>query len=228
MAFIHRRREIAIGDIHGCSVTFEALIYNILKITKDDSIYILGDLIDRGPNPKAVVDSVLKLRSKGFSIQSIMGNHEKMLLDSLYSLSALYAWASNGSKTTLRSFNVEMPSQLDIKYKEFFFSLPYYLEVRNFILVHAGINFLAPDPFADKESMLWMRDHPIFKDKINGRRLICGHTPKPLDEIRASLLSDKVYLDGGCVYKNVKKNQGNLCALDLHTHELFVQENVDF
>ena len=52
--------RFAISDIHGCAKTFEALLEQI-ALTKDDTLFLLGDLIDRGPGSKEVVDKVLQL-----------------------------------------------------------------------------------------------------------------------------------------------------------------------
>ena len=32
-----------------------------------------------------------------------------------------------------------------------------YIELENYILVHAGMNFKAEDPFKDENSMMWTR-----------------------------------------------------------------------
>ncbi len=41
--------EYVIPDIHGCLLTFKALLKNI-KLKKDDRLFLLGDYIDRGPD----------------------------------------------------------------------------------------------------------------------------------------------------------------------------------
>ena len=55
------QRNLVIGDIHGCLKTFHKLIFDLLKIKKSDFVYLLGDYIDRGPNSKGVVDTILDL-----------------------------------------------------------------------------------------------------------------------------------------------------------------------
>ena len=42
------KRQIIIGDIHGCFDEFEALLEEI-GITDEDEIISLGDIVDRGP-----------------------------------------------------------------------------------------------------------------------------------------------------------------------------------
>ena len=45
-----------IPDIHGCTKTLSVLLENLLKVTKHDELYFLGDYIDRGPDGKGVID----------------------------------------------------------------------------------------------------------------------------------------------------------------------------
>ena len=50
------QRKIIIGDIHGCFLTLNKLLFDDLKINKSDTLYFLGDYIDRGPSSKQVID----------------------------------------------------------------------------------------------------------------------------------------------------------------------------
>lgn len=63
---------IVIGDVHGCYKTLCALLDKL----PDDKITFAGDLMDRGPGSKQVVDLVME---KGY--QCVLGNHEHMFLD---------------------------------------------------------------------------------------------------------------------------------------------------
>ena len=76
-------RIFAIGDIHGCSKTFKKLLLDKIKINKSDTIYCVGDYIDRGEDSKGVIDFILDLRAEGYTIHTLRGNHEQMLLDSI-------------------------------------------------------------------------------------------------------------------------------------------------
>jgi len=66
-------------------------------------LYYIGDLIDRGPSSKDVIDLLLGLNvSKVF----MLGNHEDMMLDFLYNTKRYddYLWLENGGIVTLQSF----------------------------------------------------------------------------------------------------------------------------
>lgn len=221
-------RTFVVGDVHGCHKTLCKLLYDGLKIEANDSLYFLGDLIDRGPAVRETVDEIMKLQ-KEMICQIVRGNHEQMLLDSVTDISSLALWYENGCEQTLASFGIGHPSQLKKEYLDFFGSLPYYIELGEFILVHGGLNFENDNPFEDEEYMLWGRYEQVDTERIGGKRVIAGHTPTPLSQIYRSLNESKIFLDGGCVYKNRGyKEIGYLVALELNTMELYPVFNVDF
>lgn len=43
-------RRIAIGDVHGCYYTLKRLLEDKVEVTKEDQIFLLGDIIDKGIN----------------------------------------------------------------------------------------------------------------------------------------------------------------------------------
>ncbi len=90
------------------------------------------------------------------------------------------------------------------------------------------MNFELDDPFQDEEAMLWIRDEICVPEKIGGRKLVCGHTPVPLAKIESSLSTNKILLDGGCVYYGTHPNVGYLVALELETLKLDYKRCVDW
>lgn len=221
------KRAFVIGDIHGCYKTFASLLFDKLKIRKQDKIYLLGDYIDRGPSSKDVVDLIIKLIYNEYSVFPIMGNHEQMLVDSVHSFSEFESWKLNGSAFTLKSFGVNHPYRLKKYYLDFFRQLRYYYVTDDFIIVHGGLNFDVHNPLEDTFSMVWTRNKYVLNDKIGGRRLIVGHTPVSMKNIRKSLHTSKIMLDAGCVYLNRIPVMGFLCALELNTMKLSFVKNID-
>src|SRR5689334_2268954 len=71
-------RTFAIGDVHGCQTALQTLLAQ-LALQAEDKLIFLGDLIDRGPDAKGVIESVLQLRQERL-VEVIEGNHEEMLL----------------------------------------------------------------------------------------------------------------------------------------------------
>lgn len=68
-----KKREFAIADIHGCCRTFRHLLEQI-GFGKQDTLYLLGDYIDRGPDSRGVIETILELVREGYDIRPHMGN----------------------------------------------------------------------------------------------------------------------------------------------------------
>ena len=60
-----------IPDVHGCTKTLKVLLENMLKVTKHDELYFLGDYIDRGPDGKGVIDYLMLLQKEEYSVHFI-------------------------------------------------------------------------------------------------------------------------------------------------------------
>lgn len=63
-------RVLAIGDVHGCGTVLETLIQRIC-LTPLDTVILLGDLTDRGPDLRGILDWVIRL-STGINVISRM------------------------------------------------------------------------------------------------------------------------------------------------------------
>jgi len=221
------KRRLVISDIHGCKKTLEALLFNEVKVQKDDEVYFLGDFIDRGPDSKGTIDLLIQLDENNYNFHFLRGNHEQLLLDSLYSVPNYDLWHINGSDATLNSFGVFLPNEIPQKYLNFINSLPFYYELPEFILVHGGLNFDIDEPLNDKYSMLWMRNKEIAKNKIQNKRIIVGHTPKPIDDLLSSVKSDRIMIDGGCCYAHKYQKLGKLVAMNIDTYEIMYVNSID-
>ena len=216
-------RNIAIGDIHGCARTLEALV-TALDLQPGDAVYALGDLIDRGPDSRGVVDLLTSLPNRSVTLHVLRGNHEQLLLESIDDRAARQTWLANGGDATLRSFGISDARELDPAYLSFFEETLPYAVCDDVILAHAGLNFSADEPLEDIYAMMWTRNPFVDAQWLDGRRLVHGHTPTPLATIRGQ--EGPVYnLDAGCVYK--RAGYGHLVAMDLATGVLTVQLNCD-
>ena len=108
--------------------------------------------------------------------------------------------------------------------------LLYYYEIENYILVHAGMNFKASDPFKDTHSMITVRDFKVDFSKTGGKRIIHGHLPEDYGFIDHVIQHPKGYdfiaLDNG-VFNVNKTGMGNLLAFNPDTNELMALSNLD-
>lgn len=227
-----------IPDIHGCARTLEALLKNMLKVTRDDELFFLGDYIDRGPASKEALDLLMDLQEGGWNIHCLKGNHEDYCVRTweadqqrhLFKPDVQKLWENVGAKETYKSFGVKRPREIPEKYIEWMRNLLYYYEIENYILVHAGMNFKASDPFKDTHSMITVRDFKVDFSKTGGKRIIHGHLPEDYGFIDHVIQHPKGYdfiaLDNG-VFNVNKTGMGNLLAFNPDTNELMALSNLD-
>lgn len=210
-----------IADIHGCYKTFKSLL-NSISFSKDDYLFLLGDYISRGPKSKETIDLIIDLILNDYKIFPLRGNHEHRLIlkhKKTYSIEELSI--PNQYKNT--DF-LTIDNKIRCEYLSFFSNLPYYYEIGDYILVHAGLNFETTNYMLDFDSMLWQNTITISNNFY--KKIIRGHIPYTLEQIKNSLYSQIINLDNGCVYKSRKEN-GNLVCLELTTKNLIIQKNID-
>ncbi len=167
-------RCLAMGDIHGCDIALELLLKQ-LKLAADDTLVVLGDVVDRGPNSRRVVEQLLETATQCRLI-FVMGNHEEMLLDSLAGGDWARTWQAYGGRQTVVSYgSIE---RIPEEHLEFFGSGLNFWETEGEIFIHAN---LEPGVSLEEQSPEWLRwthltgfeqPHP------SGKRVICGHTPQ--------------------------------------------------
>ena len=205
----------AIGDIHGCALTFKHLVHVELKVKADDKLFLLGDLIDRGPSSKGVLDEVLALRNQGVEVHILRGNHEQMLLEGLENEAAFNRWLNAGGDSFLGSFDVHSLEEVPSTYLDILKETELISFYNEYILVHAGLDFSLADPFKNKDAFLWIRSMQPDLDWLAERKIVHGHTPQRLDEIKVQN-SSTINIDGGCVFQE-REGMGWLVSLDLDT-----------
>jgi serine/threonine protein phosphatase 1 len=224
---MQKKRQIAISDIHGCLKSFQTLLEDKVQFTLADELYLLGDFIDRGKDSKGVIDYVLNLQNKGFTVFCLMGNHEDMMLGAKMHPEKRMMWRQHGGIETLDSYDCDLMGLYEHPHFKFYQNLDYYIETDKYIFVHAGLNFRIGNPLDDEYSMLWVRNwhHKIERFKVNNKIIVHGHTPIKPSKIEFYLdkLDDFGYLDidAGCVFGH------QLCAVDLTNRQLYFQDNVD-
>lgn len=83
-----------IGDIQGCNTALERLLQTIDFSPSRDTLYLLGDLINRGPESADVLRRCMQL---GDAVKPLLGNHDLHLLASAYGV------RKPGKRDTLQS-----------------------------------------------------------------------------------------------------------------------------
>ena len=216
-------RRFAISDIHGCSKTFKALLKS-LKLNKEDQLFLIGDLINRGPSSEKVLDTVLKIQRKGIAVYILKGNHEDMVLkanqqgiDKLKKVLAVF-----------KSEKLAQGGRLIETYEKLLSNAYHYIVLDRFYLVHAGFDFSKNTPFEDTHSMMYIKEFKPNKRLLEKKQVVLGHSPEAIEDIVARLKSSnrKIHIDNGCI--NIKDPyQGNLVCLNLDTKAIIVQPNIE-
>lgn len=184
----------AIADVHGCYDKYQAMLENI-RFCDDDILYVLGDVIDRGPDGVRILRDMM-LRP---NVIPLLGNHEFMAamclpwllaeitekslakLDQAH-VGAFRDWMNNGGGPTLRALGaLSQEERQDILDYLREFSLYEEVEVNGhaFVLVHAGLKNFSPEKPLENyalEELLFSRPGPDTA-YWPGRTVICGHTP---------------------------------------------------
>ena len=206
----------AIGDIHGCAQTLEALVEEI-DPTENDHLVFIGDYIDRGPDSKGVINVLLQLRDR-FQCTFLRGNHEAMMLNYL-DHNELELWHINGGDSTLASYSNEGRVEIPEEHVEFIRDTVYYHDEPDFFFVHAG---LKPDLTIlenlerhSSDTFLWERSHLSATELAWEKPVVCGHTPQrePIDTPKL------ICIDTGCVYVSYP-GYGTLTAVKLPEREM--------
>jgi len=200
-----------ISDVHGTALSLFALIAKVRAKYPDAQPYLLGDLIDRGPRSKQVVDWAMKE-----NVPTCLGNHEHLCVDHHFNQIKGNArssydygtWQRNGAIQTLESFGGKIPARV-IKWMN---NLPLYIippEYPELLLSHTGWG-LDYTPF----DAVWTRS---FSFPDDGYFRVLGHTA-----MKQVVIRDKyACIDTGCAYG------GKLSALVWPSKEVFTQDNID-
>jgi serine/threonine protein phosphatase 1 len=192
-------RTLAIGDIHGCYTALTALLREVRPV-RSDQIVFLGDYIDRGPDSRRVIETLLKLQGRCKTV-FLRGNHELMMLDARESFLKADIWQSCGGIETLVSYGAEQrmdwPAAIPDAHWSFIENTTRTFETAKHICVHGCL-----DPELDlKDQPDWVLFWEYFEKMRrhkSGKRIICGHTPQP-----KGLIQDVGYavcVDTGAAY----------------------------
>jgi len=180
------------SDIHGQYDAFIRML-NFINFSSNDMLYILGDVIDRGPDGVPLLEYCMQHEN----VVLLIGNHEKMMLDAIEKQSHFdYAlWYENGGLSTDESINNQNKKRI----LDYVHSLPYYKEItvnkQKYMLIHAGLeiphyakefqNFTVKNLMewnVANENILWLRKEPLTwqarERLLSEYRIVHGHTPQ--------------------------------------------------
>lgn len=190
-------RVYAIGDIHGRDDLFEQLLAMIAsdhasRPAADPIIILLGDLVDRGPDSRAVVERAIRLVDQWPDVRMLMGNHEELFLDSIRGDTAVMRFFVRiGGVSTIHSYGIAGAEYDAMDFAELATALAARVPathvrflsdgldqicVGDYLFVHAGIKpgtALAAQAPAD---MRWIREEFLRDRRDHGKIIVHGHT----------------------------------------------------
>lgn len=210
------QRTIAIGDVHGCSRALQKLIL-LVSPTPSDTIVLLGDCIDRGPNSRGVLQLLLEL-SDTCRVVAITGNHEEMLLAAVDRPGTASLWLECGGRQTLQSYGVDAAKDLPREHLLYMRTWLDYWETNTHFFAHA--NYAPHTSLEDQEwgyqrwkSLKESMPPPHLTKKI----AVVGHTSQKSGEIlqQPHLLCIDTYCHGGKWLTAYDTESGEIWQADL-------------
>jgi len=201
-------RLIAIGDIHGHNLALQALLSQISP-GKDDVIVTLGDYINRGPDSRGVIVTLLELQEQ-CQLIPILGNHEEMMLDSRNDYHAEQRWRFQGGEAALQSYGDNAGvEQIPQSHWHFLSQCRSYYETEHFIFTHANYCWYSALDQQPSSLLRWLSlEESEPRPHVSEKTVILGHTP---GEIRD--FSFCRCIDTGCGFG------GLLTAMNVDTKE---------
>lgn len=185
--------KYAVSDIHGHWDKYQSLLER-LDLGPEDTLYVLGDVIDRGPEGFRIMADMAKRPN----VLGLLGNHEDMAQKALPAAvrarrqgrrglsredrDAIDLWFYNGGEISLDNLLSLSPEDAALCWA-YMQGLPLYREVEaggmQYVLVHGGLdNFDPLRPLSDYETeeIVWARPNPTtvyYRDRF----VVLGHTP---------------------------------------------------
>lgn len=164
----YRTRTIFIGDVHGCFDELEKLL-NKLDLKGSERLIFVGDLINKGPHSFKVLNKV-----RSIAAEVILGNHEIKFLEYLKS-------GEDTQKDKYQCFKPlkeQITADKSFDWVEYISSFPLYIEEKDFLCVHAGIDSklsLAEQPKEILTQVRELRGKPWHELYDGEKKIIYGH-----------------------------------------------------
>jgi hypothetical protein len=198
-----------VSDIHGYKSRFDRLLSSVEFNWLEDELYILGDIMDRGPECAEMLKWAVDAPE---NVHFLMGNHEDMALAVLkhdpnaYTENAIdvnppswgwydvkhfnawnQPWSWNGGPETMNQLQYETDEYWR-KYKlvPWLENLPLYYVVGDWLLVHAGLGFgqvRISEGFYEEGRIEWVKI-PKLQEEEFSQHLLWRRTDWLLQENR--------------------------------------------
>ena len=191
------RRAYAVGDIHG---RFDLLNLLLADIERDIAarpaaetyLVFLGDLIDRGPQSRDVVERLRTLAGPSFRPVFLLGNHEEVLLRLLGGERGLLkSWLNFGGAECAESYGVDpqklkqlpepdalqaLQKAVPVEHADFLRTFIDTFRFGDYLFVHAGIRPGVDLAGQSQRDLRWIRAAFLDDASDHGFLVVHGHT----------------------------------------------------
>jgi serine/threonine protein phosphatase 1 len=212
-------RIYAIGDVHGRLDLLLGMHARIeMELAEDPPddwrVIHLGDYVDRGPDAKGVLDTLIAATGRDERVIALAGNHDHGFLDFLAFGSPEGLFANNGGETTALSYGVALdfgdPVSLATGHARlqravpqshisFLNGLGYSVSFGDFFFCHAGIRPGIPLESQNPRDLLWIRNEFLDYPGLHPKVIVHGHTPHAGPEVMANRVDVDTFACGSGV-----------------------------
>ena len=189
-------RAYAIGDVHGRLDLLERMLDLIDRDRRQgpparDYLILLGDVIDRGPDSRGVIECLMGLPGDMRTVL-LMGNHEEMMLRVLQNEpEAVHQWLTFGGYEFAQSYGVEVGklaalnpadaaaiirARVPASHLAFVEEFADSFTFGDYLFVHAGLRPGRKLAEQDTHDLRWIREEFIGDDSDHGCMVVHGHT----------------------------------------------------
>lgn len=193
------KRLYAVGDVHGRRDLLDAMIARIRadmarRPHADARIICLGDYIDRGPDSRGVIETLMALRDSDTPAEFLLGNHDSYIEAYLRDpdwYDRTYHWlhSAMGGAATLASYGVRGGSEADPQatrdafaaalpqtHRDFLRDCLNWRRYGGYVFVHAGIRPGVALEDQVQDDCIWIRE-PFLSSTLDfGFKVVHGHT----------------------------------------------------
>jgi serine/threonine protein phosphatase 1 len=190
-------RAYAIGDVHG---RLDLLVQLLELIEADNSsrapanvyLVLLGDLVDRGPDSRGVIEHLINCPPKFAKTVFLHGNHEEFFLGALEGdLSVLQSWLAYGGAECAASYGIgqgwlinaapsdilaRLAQEVPKSHVEFLRNMSDSFRFGDYVFVHAGIRPGVPLKDQNSKDLRWIREGFLDDRTDHGVMVVHGHT----------------------------------------------------
>jgi serine/threonine protein phosphatase 1 len=214
------RRLYIVGDIHG---RLDLLDEMLARIRSDlarrphdrPQLIFLGDYVDRGPDSRGVIETLVGLRASELPASFLLGNHDNYLQaylrdDNWEERGDNWLSATMGGAATLASYGIAGPAAPDAMHDAFAAGFPpahlafldaceLSIRIGGYLFVHAGIRPGVAIEAQDPGDLIWIREPFLNSRQDFSVKVVHGHTIVPQVEHHPNRLA----VDTGAVRSGV-------------------------